>query len=141
MYGLSDANRLKLMPPLYRRGQIEKRRHRDRMGRTGQNALDHSFRRQVQSDNDGNAYRGGMVTHQAHLTLSRVGRTHRPPEPGKRHQNPLQHRAQTRIEQRDHRHCITICPGAPDLDIEPLAENRVGNTEYDGDHHYAPEAR
>src|SRR3546814_17766320 len=57
----------------------------------------------------------------------------RPPEADDRHDEPLRDWRETSVDDRDHRHQIRIGPGLSHDDIQPLAENRVGDAERDGE--------
>ena len=52
--------------------------------------------------------------------------------------DPLQHWSKTGAEPREHWHNRAIRPVVPDLDVQPFAENRVGDTK-DNRHQHHPE--
>src|SRR3546814_9103795 len=68
-------------------------------------------------------------------------RTQRPPEGSEWDQDPLQDRAESDIDEGNDRHDVAVRPALPNLDVQPLAEEGVGEVQTDGCDANPPTAR
>src|SRR3546814_8275527 len=68
-------------------------------------------------------------------------RTQRPPEGSEWDQDPLQDRAESDIDEGNDRHDVAVRPALPNLDVQPLAEEGVGEAQNDGCDDNPPTAR